>query len=80
MDEPDPGVVKRSALQQIDVVWIALAVTMVAAVCLRFSGLTTQSYWMDELFSAGVSKPSNSFSALWQATLADVHPPLYQSL
>jgi len=53
---------------------------MVAAVSLRFSGPTTQSYWLDELFSAGVSRPSNSFSAMWRATLADVHPPLYQSL
>ena len=80
LGEPDPRVKRGHAFQQIDVIWIALAVTMVAAVCLRFSMLTTQSYWMDELFSAGVSKPWNSFSAMWRATLADVHPPLYQSL
>lgn len=67
-------------MRQLDAIRITLAGTMVVAGCVRFSGLTTQSYWMDELFSAGVSRPSNSFSKMWRVTLADVHPPLYQSL
>ena len=59
---------------------IGLVVTLIIGVLLRFKGLTFQSYWLDELFSATISNPVNSFSYMHYITVADVHPPLYQSL
>lgn len=56
--------------------WLTLIVAVAAI--LRMKGLTFQSYWYDELFSAHISKPTHSFSQVIQLTLADVHPPLYQ--
>jgi uncharacterized membrane protein len=66
-------------VQDYGVEW-ALSAALIMAVILRFTGLTYQSYWLDELFSVGVSNPANSFPTMWNATLADVHPPLYQSI
>ncbi len=51
-----------------------------ATIGLRFWGLTFQSYWFDELFSAWVSNPSNSATTVAKLTLKDVHPPAYQLL
>jgi mannosyltransferase len=47
---------------------------------LRLWGLTFQSYWFDELFSADYSNPANSALTVVKLTLADVHPPFYQLL
>ena len=57
-------------------IWLAL-ITALAAV-LRIKGLTFQSYWFDELFSAHVSRPAHTFREVVELTLADVHPPFYQ--
>jgi hypothetical protein len=56
--------------------WLLLIVAIAAA--LRFTGLTFQSYWFDELFSAWYSNPSHSLARVIELTLADVHPPLHQ--
>jgi hypothetical protein len=56
--------------------WVLL-ITAFACV-LRFSGLTFQSYWFDELFSAYYSNPAHSVARVIELTLADVHPPLHQ--
>jgi uncharacterized membrane protein len=80
--DTDPSsVVKQGVrfVQNYGFEWSLSAILLIAAI-LRFTGLTSQSYWLDELFSAGVSNPANSFSTMWHATLADVHPPLYQSI
>jgi len=57
-------------------IWLILI--MVIAAALRIKGLTFQSYWYDELFSAYISNPAHSFYDVVALTLADVHPPLYQ--
>lgn len=59
---------------------ILLTIVIVIAILLRFNGLTYQSLWLDELCSLAVSMPSNSFSTMYEATVNDVHPPLYQSI
>jgi hypothetical protein len=56
--------------------WLTLIIGVAAL--LRFYGLTFQSYWFDELFSAHYSDPAHSFMTVIRLTLADVHPPLYQ--
>ena len=57
-------------------IWLFLIVLLAAA--LRLNGLTFQSYWYDELFSAHISNPGNSIFELVELTLADVHPPFFQ--
>lgn len=49
-------------------------------VYLRFTNLTFNSFWLDELFSIDFSHPTRSFSEMLRLTLEDVHPPLYQFL
>ena len=56
--------------------WLALIVVVAAA--LRLVGLSFQSYWYDELFSAYYSNPGHSLDEVIRLTLADVHPPVYQ--
>ena len=56
--------------------WLLLIVAVAAA--LRFTGLTFQSYWFDELYSAYYSNPAHSLARVIELTLADVHPPLHQ--
>lgn len=53
---------------------------LIIGVILRFKGLTFQSHWLDELFSASTSNHANSFNDMLHRTLSDVHPPLYQTL
>lgn len=55
-----------------------LLVIIVCATWVRANGLTHESYWFDELFSAHFSNPSHSFRKVVELTLSDVHPPLYQ--
>ena len=50
------------------------------AAFLRFKGLTFQSHWSDELFSALVSDPVRPLEEVYRLTVQDVHPPLYQVL
>ena len=57
-------------------IWLTLI--MVLVFYLRFKGLTFQSYWFDELFSAYFSNPEHSLETVVKLTLADVHPPVYQ--
>ena len=57
-------------------IWLALIMALAAV--LRIKGLTFQSYWFDELFSAHVSNPAHTFREVVELTLADVHPPFYQ--
>ncbi|MEJ2139258.1 MAG: glycosyltransferase family 39 protein [Gammaproteobacteria bacterium] len=56
--------------------WLLLIV--IAAALLRLYGLSFQSYWYDELFSAYISNPAHSLEEVISLTLADVHPPFYQ--
>lgn len=54
---------------------------MTVAIFLRIKGLTTQSYWVDELFSVHASRPSLTLTESITVTIGDeVHPPLYQIL
>lgn len=59
---------------------IVLTIVLIIAMLLRFNELTYQSLWLDELYSASVSIPSNSFSTMFEATVRDVHPPMYQAM
>jgi len=66
---------------QDNIIIITLIITLLVGTILRFKGLTFQSYWSDELFSAYASMPSRSFSEMLAITNDDVvHPPLYTSL
>jgi uncharacterized membrane protein len=58
------------------VLWLLTIVALASA--LRLFGLSFQSYWYDELFSAYSSNPSHSLNEVIRITEADVHPPLYQ--
>ncbi len=58
--------------------WLLLIVA--CATWVRANGLTHESYWFDELFSAHFSNPKHSFWQVIELTLGDVHPPLYQLL
>jgi uncharacterized membrane protein len=57
-----------------------LFLLMCAGAFLRFKGLTFQSYWNDELFSAFASDPDSSLGRVIKNTVRNVHPPLYQVL
>jgi mannosyltransferase len=72
VSEPATAFLKRNE----KALWLTLIIGV--AVLLRFYGLTFQSYWFDELFSAHYSDPAHSFMTVVRLTLADVHPPLYQ--
>lgn len=63
-----------------NIITISLVLTLIIAVILRFKGLTFQSYWADELWSAVTSNPDRSFWSMYDITVKDVHPPLYQSI
>jgi len=60
--------------------FIALLFALGLALFLRFKGLTFQSYWFDEIFSIKISNPHNSLASVYEKSMGDVHPPLYQSL
>lgn len=45
---------------------------------LRFRGLTDESYWLDELYSAEFSRADRSAGEVIEAMAGDIHPPLYQ--
>lgn len=59
---------------------LVLAGAVVLACVLRFLGLTDESYWLDELYSADFSAPGRTAAEVIDVTLSDVHPPLYQLL
>ncbi len=63
-----------------NILTIGLIITFLAAVALRFKGLTVQSYWADEIVGMSFSKPSNSFSLMYEKALSEPHPPFYQML
>lgn len=44
---------------------------------LAFVGLSTSSYWVDELFTLYVVDARIGFAGMMQRILGDVHPPLY---
>ena len=62
------------------IILIGIIVTLIVAIVLRFKGLTFQSHWLDELWSVAASNPSRTFSSMYDTTVRDVHPPLYQTL
>jgi len=62
------------------VVYILLGGIIALGLALRIYELSEKSLWMDELFSAWASDPSNDFSTMFHRTVEDVHPPLYQIL
>ena len=59
-------------------IFITLFIIIICGIIFRFKGLTFQSYWRDELYSASFSNPENSLDTVFKLTLNDVHPPLYQ--
>lgn len=60
---------------------LALLVVLLVAAGLRFTGLTIQSHWMDEIHSAAFSNPSHPLGQVLELTGSrDAHPPLYQVL
>ena len=63
-----------------NIIIITLGLAMILAILLRFKGLTFQSYWFDELFSARISNPVNNFSFIYEYSTQDVHPPFYNLL
>ena len=63
-----------------NIITIGLIITLIVGIILRFKGLTFQSDWYDELFSITASMPDRSFWSMYNITVKDVHPPLYQSL
>lgn len=48
-----------------------------AGMVLAFIGLSTSSYWVDELFTMYVVDPQAGLALMMQRILRDVHPPLY---
>ncbi len=56
---------------------IILIAIFFLGVFLRFKGLTFQSYWLDELYSADFADPGKSIEAMFQQLQYDAHPPLY---
>lgn len=63
-----------------NIIILGLIVTLIVAIILRFKGLTFQSHWNDELWSVYASMPDRNFWSMYDMTVEDVHPPLYQSL
>ncbi|MCD6116153.1 glycosyltransferase family 39 protein [bacterium] len=58
---------------------IILFIFIFLGIILRFKGLTFQSYWLDELYSATVSNPDKTLLSVWKELVnVGVHPPLYQ--
>jgi mannosyltransferase len=70
------GTLRRFARNNETALW--LSIICIIAIYLRFRGLSFQSYWFDELFSAYFSNPAHSFRQVVQLTISDVHPPLFQ--
>lgn len=71
---------KAFALRRRWVFPILLALIVSLGAALRFYGLTIQSYWLDEIFSASFSSPDYGFDRMLDIVLHDMHPPFYQSL
>ncbi len=63
-----------------NIITLSLIITLIIGTFLRFKGLTFQSHWADELFAASTSMPKNSFWTMYQLTVNDVNPPLYQTI
>jgi len=61
-------------------IFILLSIAIFLGLILRLNGLTTQSYWFDEIFSIKISNPIHSIGYVYSHTMGDVHPPFYQSL
>ncbi len=59
---------------------VLLALVLGLAAWLRLHDLLLQGYWSDELFSAWASHPKRTAGEVYQLTVEDVHPPLYQVL
>jgi len=70
----------RSASRSLLFRYVALTFVIVLGAILRRAHLYDAGLWMDELFSAWASDPTNSLDVVFQRTVEDVHPPLYQIL
>jgi hypothetical protein len=59
--------------------WPAILYGLIAlaAVAFAFVGLSTSSYWIDELFTVYLVDPHVDLAQRMQRILRDVHPPLY---
>lgn len=59
--------------------WPAILYGLIAlaAVAFAFVGLSTSSYWIDELFTVYLIEPHVDLAQRMQRILRDVHPPLY---
>lgn len=54
------------------------AIPLIIASYLSLTGLTVDSYWWDELWSAAISHPDNDLSQVIDLTLGDYHPAFFQ--
>ncbi len=61
-----------------NIILVGLIFTLLVTMFFRFKGLTSQSYWLDEIWSAYISKPDRSFISMYSEVSKDVHPPLFQ--
>lgn len=65
-------------LRKIPPLQAGVVLALAVGIVLRLKGLTFQSFWNDELFSAWVSDPDRSLAEVIRLALDDVHPPFYQ--
>lgn len=66
---------------KLEVLWnkyLLLFFIVLLGVGLRSYGLFERPLWYDEVFSVHVSDPHRSLNAVFNMTVKDVHPPLYQ--
>jgi len=75
---PNNTLVKTNKFIVENIITIGLSVTFLVTVVLRFSELTFQSYWVDELLGLILSDPDLSFWEMYSKSIDDVHPPLFQ--
>jgi uncharacterized membrane protein len=60
--------------------YMSLFLIVLLGMGLRSYGLFERPLWYDEVFSIYVSDPLHSLSTVFNLTVKDVHPPLYQVL
>lgn len=58
--------------------WLVFLLIIVLAIAVRLYGITKASIWHDEGFTAMLA--ARDWSAIWQGSARDVHPPLYYEL
>ena len=74
-----PDLAKRSRSLALDVAWCGRAFALLAAVACAFAfvGLSSGSYWVDELFTLYLIDHHGGFAEVVRRALTDTHPPAY---